>query len=585
MSDYKLGMNMSNCQSCKIESTPLPKSNNECGITNEDPLYNTGHCTLDIDGNPIVTPSVNNNVPDGCILQPDGITWCPENPSCSPFDLTQSNETCLISDLIDESLNIGAAIINVYRLLGVHEQGLLNDLTGAGVAFSNGNLPNYPAKNAFDKYITEWRSSQTGTEVIKSAFVGYDFGPIKLNNGRMRYGIETAIKHDVSAINIKQGCDSKNRATKIRIERSNDGIKWYGVVLLDVPDCDGMSKLYFNKSVPSRYWRIRPIIFNGGDDDYWSVQAIQFMDYEKTNIKNIQDRIWMENRDRDYDENTIQIKGSYQPIETMMNQFKFGSVQDLTDSYSIEVSFKGVVAALGRPFVIGDIIQLPSETQYSPTLEPILKYLEVSDVGWSTNGYTPNWIPTLQRIIAKPALASQETQDIFGKFTPNVDSTGLMDSDDGNNKKYQDIANITQSLKALANNKVPERGEDDADIQKLSKELLAFSDRHPNMNFKKFDKKHSVYNQDAMPPNGEPYTQGDEYPSNPQHGDYHRLTYEKIGKNIAPRLMRFSSIKNRWIYLSTDRRYEMNNLKPLMQEFLNPDTSTVTPIDDIKRDI
>lgn len=576
---------MSTCKSCSIDTTPLPKSGEQCGIINDDPLYDTGHCSLDSNGNPIVTPTATNRGPDGCVLQPDGTTWCPDNPTCSPFDLTLSNETCLISDLITESLNIGAAVINVYRLLGVHEQGLLNDLTGTGVAFSNGNLPNYPAKNAFDKYITEWRSSQTGSDVIKSAFLGYDFGPIKLENGRMRYGIETAIKHDVAAINIKQGCDQANRATKIRLERSNDGIKWYGAALIDVPDCDGMTKLFFNRTVPSRYWRIRPVVFNGGPDDYWSVQALQLIDYEHTNIKNIQDRIWLENRDRDYDENVIRIKGSYQPIDVIGNQFKFGIMQDLTDNYTIEVSFRAVVAALGRPFVIGDIIQLPSETQYSPTLEPILKYLEISDVAWSTNGYTPNWIPTMQRLIAKPALASQETQDIFGKLTPNVDSTGLMDIDDGTNKKYQDIGDITQSIKAIANSKVPERGEDDADIQKFSKELLEFSDKHPNMQLRKYDKKYMVYNEDAMPPNGEPYTQGDEYPVKPKHGDYHRLTYEKVGKHIAPRLMRYSELKKEWIYLATDRRYEMNNVKPLLQEYLDSDTSTRTPMDKINKDL
>lgn len=577
---------MSNCKPCSISQEDLPKTGTDCEIENIDPLYDTGYCEVGENGEPIVIEGEEDTGGlHGCVLQADGVTLCPENPTCSPFDLVDTGDSCLIADLVAESLNIGAADINVHRLLGVHEQGLLHDLVGTGIGFSNGNLPNYPAKNAFDKYVTEWRSSQTGNDVIKHAFLGYDFGPIRLDNGRSRYGIETAIKRDISAINFKQGCDSKNRVTKMRVERSDDGVKWYGVTLLDVPDCDGMVKLTFNKTVPSRFWRIRPVQFNGGEDDYWSVQALQLLEYEKTNLKNIQDRIWLENRDLDYDEDTITIKGSYQPIDVVGNMFKFGFMQDLTDTYSIEVSFKETVAALGRPLVIGDILQLPSETQYTPTLEPILKYLEVTDVAWSTNGYTPGWVPTLQRILAKPALASQETQDIFGKLTPEVDTSGLFDTNDGSNKKYQDVANITQSIKNIANTQVPQAGTDMADVQEFSDELLEFSDSHPHMNLHKHNKKRSVYSEDAMPPNGEPYTEGDELPDKPKHGDYHRLTYEKVGKNIAPRLMRYSESKKEWIYLATDRRYQMNNIKPRLQEFLDPEISSVTPMDRIQNNL
>lgn len=573
---------MASCISCN-DKTPLPKTGKDCGIENENPLYDVGNCSVDENGVPIVTPTNPNDNSSSCVKQPNG-TLCPPEDTCSPFDLTESNEACLISSLIGESLNIGASVINVHRLLGVHEQGLLQDITGAGEAISNGDLPNYPAKNAFDKYITEWRSSQIGNEVLQSAYIGYDFGPIRLDNNRLRYGIETAIKHNVSTINIKQGCNSSNRVTKVRIERSNDGEKWFGVASLNVPDCDGMVKLQFKASVPSRYWRVRPTQFNGGSDDYWSIQALQFMDYEATTINNIQDKIWMENRDKDYDEQAVKIKGAYTPIDVVSNQSKFGFLQDM-DTYSIEVSFTQAVAILGRPFIIGDIIQLPSETQYRPDLTPVLKYLEITDVAWSVNGYTPTWVPTMQRLMARPAMATQETQDLFGKLTPDVDNTGLMDLYDGNNTVYQDYAPIDQTIKAEGNTRVPERGEDNADIQKFSDELLEFSDAHPHMNLRKFDKKRTGYNIDAMPPNGLPYTEGDEYPPNPKNGDYHRLTYEKIGKGHAPRLMRYSEAKGYWIYLETDRRYEHNNAKPTLAEFTNPETSSVTPVDKIGDDI
>jgi hypothetical protein len=570
---------MTNCTNCNIGPTPLPQTGEACGITNTDPLNTAGNCTVDSNGNPIVTPTATANN-SGCVMTANGLV-CPQTTTCSPFDLSQlPTDSCIVNSYVQESIAIGGAPLNVYRLLGVHEQGLLQDLTGNGSAISSGDMPSFPAKNAFDKHITEWRSQQTGTAVLAKAYVGYDFGNFKMDNGRVRYGIETAVKQDIATIKIKQGCDKKNRATKIRIERSADGEKWFGAALLNVPDCDGLVTLNFNHSAPSRYWRIRPLAFNGGPNDYWSVQALQFMDYEVTSNKNIQDRIFLENRDRDYDSTPVAMKCAYIPIDVVSNSTKFGFWNGDTDRYTLDVSFTQAVQTLGRPFVIGDIIQLPSETQYTPNLTPVLKYLEIVDVAWAVAGYTANWIPTLQRLIATPAVASQETQDVFGKLTEDVDSTGLVDIDNGQNPLYQDIFAINDTIKADANTRDPERGEDDADLTQLSKEVYDFAAAHPNMNFPAhIDRTRSKYGVDALPPNGEKFTQGDTFPMTPKNGDYHRLTYAAVGKDIPARLYRYSVAKLHWVYLETDKRHQTNNTKPYLQEFLNPDKSVSLPVD------
>lgn len=571
---------MGNCISCGIDTTPLPKSGEDCGITNENPLESSGSCSLDENGKPIVTPT-----PSGlssCEEKPSG-QKCPPVATCSYWELIKSPETCIIESYIEESLNIGGADINVHKLLGVHEQGLLQDLTGQGTAISSGDMPNNPASNAFDKFISEWRSLQTGSDVVAKAYIGYDFGPIRLDNGRLRYGAETFIKHDVTRIQIKQSCNASQRVTKARVERSSDGVKWYGVSVINLPDCDGLVTINFKRSVPSRWWRLRPITFSGGPNDYWAVQALKLVDYEETALDNIQDRILMENRDRDYAETPIKVKGQYTPLDKNFVVMKWGGM--FADQYSIQVSFNQAVSRLGRPFVIGDILQLPSETQYSPTLTPVLKYLEVIDVAWGAESFTPTWVPTTQRLLCKQALASQETQDIFGKLTPTIDSTGLLDIDDGNATKYQDYSNIDQTIRADANTAVPRQGQDYANIPKLSDELLKFSDDHPNMNLRKLDRNRTVYGIDAMPPNGLPYTEADEFPAAPANGDYHRLTYNKINKAIPARLYRYSAAKGHWIYLETDNRQVLSNAKSLLEEFKSSDTSTVTPIDKVDEDL
>lgn len=544
-----------------------------CNIPDNDPLNK--ECDAET-----APPTTNNS----CGTPIGGTTNCPKTCNTSPWDLaSMDSDSCYISDVIAQALAIGAADINVYKLLGVHEQDKLVDITGNGISISSGDIPNYPASNAFDKYITEWRSQQLGTDVTANAFLGYDFGEIKLlYNDRNRYGIETFIRKDVATIKIKQGCNSQNRASKIRVERSNDGTKWFGVTILSLPDCDGLVTLNFNKSVPSRWWRIRPITFNGGSSDWWSVQALQLMEIEVTQLNNIQDRLFLENRDRDYDTSTITIKGSYTPPEIQTYQSKyeqsglFGG-----ETYSIEVSFAATVGLLGRPLVIGDIIQLPSQTEYTPSLQPVLKYLEITDVAWSANGYTPNWKPTLQRIIAVPVMASRETQDVMGKLTEDIDTTGLVDIDDGNiDKTYQDYSNISQTIAANANSAVPERGENYGDVTELSPEMYEWQKKYPDINIAKFDRNRTVYGIDAMPPNGLPYTEADQFPTSPKDQDYHRLTYTHINNSIAPRLYRYSGVKQRWIYMETDRRFEMKNTHPVLQEFLDPNTSTrVNPHD------
>lgn len=525
-----------------------------------------GNCDLNPDGT--VKTSISNSTNTSCTTGYDG-KKCQENTPCSPWDITDGAGDCIIEGYIAEQLNISGAILNVNKMLGVYEQGSLVDLNFNGTALSGGYFPNFPDDNAFDKYITEFRSIQLGSDVVKTSYLGYDFGQIKLDNDRVRYGIETSIKHDVCMLKIKQGCNKNNRISEARVEHSDDGIKWYGVSKIQLPDCDNLITLNFRKSSPSRFWRIRPTKFNGGPEDYWVVQALQFIDYEYTNEGNIQDRILLENRDRDYDKNVIRMKCSYTPIDITAMEAKQGFFQQ--DQFSIKVSFAQTVRLLGRPFIIGDIIELPSEVQYSRTLQPVKKYLEITDVAWSTDGYSPSWKPMMQRLLATPVMSSQETQDIFGKLTEDSDNSGLIDINDGNSKMYQDLSDISKTISAKSNDNVPERGEDDADIEKLSDDLLQYGQDH-DLNIKPIDRRRSEYGIDGMPPNGMPFTEGDAFPETPKNGDYHRLTYTYLkDKDIPPRLYRFSSLKNHWIYIETDRRYQYKNTKPYLQEFIDND--------------
>jgi hypothetical protein len=544
-------------------------------------ILDEGNCPVDGDGN-FIPPPTDDAVARICTTLHPGIGGDANEPE-GEWELTNSIDTSLINAYISENIRIGGAVVNVHKLLGVHEQGKLQDLTGNGTAISNGDHPNFPAANAYDLLRTSWRSIQLGDNITE-AYIGYDFGEILLDNTRKRYGIETFVKHDVSSFKIRQGCRTENRATKGRVERSSDGVKWYGVAIVDLPDCEGMVRVNFKRSVPSRYWRLRPVLFNGGSEDAWEIEALQLLDYETTAVTNIQDRILLENRDRDYDENPVRIKASYQPIDirAMQSKYGMGSLYS-ADEWILEVSFSSVVSALGRPFVIGDILQLPAETQYSASLESVFRYIEVTDVAWSTNGYAPTWVPLIQRLIGRPVMASQETQQVLGKLTEDIDENGTADINDGlNDKAYQDYAGISQTIDADQNTQVPERGVDFADVADVPSAFYDWEeDQHGDTNVsKKIDRVRAQFGFDAMPPNGEPYTEGDVYPTSPTDGDYHRLTYTSIRSGIPARLYRFSDIKGGWVFLEKDRRAEFKNTEAILQSYLDPDESTVTSPND-----
>jgi hypothetical protein len=189
----------------------------------------------------------------------------------------------------------------------------------------------------------------------------------------------------------------------------------------------------------------------------------------------------------------------------------------------------------------------------------------------------------MQRLIAKPVMASQETQDVLGKLTEDIDDNGTVDINDGQpNKPYQDLSDISQAIDAEQNTMVPERGVDFADIAEVPDTFYDWNEQQTGNTdiAAKIDRIRAQFGFDAMPPNGESYTQGDTFPANPTDGNYHRLTYTSSRSGIPARLHRYSSAKLRWVFLEKDRRAEFKNTQARLQTYLDPESSTVTSPDD-----
>lgn len=472
-------------------------------------------------------------------------------PSCDNFELANCTDSSTVMDIMDEHLMIGAAPVNVFKLLGLSEYGSLADVTGTGEAISGGDGPSYTAANVYKDDCSTWRSVQRGIDVVRWSYVGYDFGDLKRNEVHSLYNTTTYNFKHIGTIRIAQSDNPKRRALKVRVERSNDGDTWSGVAVVSLPDTDTMVELPFSSPVPARYWRIRPIAFSGGDQDYWEIRALEWVEHHKTRLNDIQfDGVFLENRDRDYANTAIQIKAHYELYEPNTEMSRFGFDVDNTQIF-YTVSLKQCVLELGRPLVIGDIMEVPFESQYTPSLTRVPKYVEVTDITWSANGYTPGWQPILQRITATPMVASQETNKIVQKHSVLSDEVNQV-------LDYQDV---TDGLFAQQQQQVPQRGADVSGIREFSIDEINKA-KESDVDLSKLNRfaKSTTYMEDGYPPNKEPFTEGSSWPDKPCDGDWHRLTYD-VG-DIPPRLFKYNGRKGKWLYYETDRRFMYNNQKP-----------------------
>lgn len=476
-------------------------------------------------------------------------------------------DDCVITNYVEEQLLLNGAPLLVYKMLGVNEQGKLLDLAGNGNAISSGEYVAYPAMNAFTNDCTEWRSTHRGANV-RYAHLGYDFGPITRNvpnnaPNRVKYPHDTKKEHSVGTILIQQHPESKHRATRIRIEQSRDGVNWIGVDVKTIPDSAELHTFSIKQAHPTRYWRITPISFNGGDGDWWGVVRLIFTDYVPTNLTNVSvDPVFLENRARRYSPDPLRMACTYtvQEPSTFMQAMGFGL--DLTMEYQIKVPFSMISRILKRPIVIGDVLELPSETQYDIQMRPISRLLEVNDVTWAADGFTPGWTPTIVAITAKPLIASEETVDIVG------DLNALKNGREYTGKEM-DLMGLVGSelLRSESNASLPSRGVDNSPIHDFSDSEIQIASEHQVPLRKLNTSQTGIGYEDAIPPNGMKYSESDTLPKTGVDGDWHRVVYPNT--DIPARLYQYDGKLQRWMLREEDRKTRHNFIQTKQQQFLS----------------
>ena len=477
---------------------------------------------------------------------------------------------------IAEAINIAGGPINIFALLGVYNQGTTIDLTGDGYPLSSGTPAGYNVLDAFNVNDDSWKSIQQGIAVISTpAYLGYDFGtkqtkvpepaytpgpdPQQTSN---RYDPPAPISKQIRSIKLKQGDQPESRASQIRIEASNDGVNWIRVDVINLMNVPDLVTYGIKSSTEYRMWRLIPLMFNGiASNSSWEVVELQLLEESQLSLTDIQDKVLMENRDRAYSTVSTCMKAHYDLLDIQTELTRFGI--DLPQQYVFTLSFAQMVKALGRPIVIGDIVEIPGETQYDTQLNPIRRWVEVTDTSWSTEGYTPNWKPVLFRFFAQPILPSMEHRDILG--TTN-DRIAQSDADflSGQFQLNVQANESTDDIKQKALDAVPERGSDG----------LELASGQSMLGPKGESDQRDLYVEDGLPPDGMPYTEGPDFPppGTSDDGAYHRIIYPDNLK-IPARLFQWSHVKNRWIFKEQDKRGTYESYRPTLSKLLKSTTN------------
>jgi hypothetical protein len=177
--------------------------------------------------------------------------------------------------------------------------------------------------------------------------------------------------------------------------------------------------------------------------------------YATDNVANIQDLLFLENRDRKYDPDVYVMRGVYNISDIDFNLSQFGLFLQ-NDTIFITFHITDTVEKLGRKIIAGDVIELPhlkDEYALNDLTFALKRFFVIEEVSRAAEGFSATWYPHLYRAKCKPLVDSQEFKQIlddiadreFYKGTYNSTITyypgDVVLADNG--KKYQVIREVT----------------------------------------------------------------------------------------------------------------------------------------------
>ena len=155
-------------------------------------------------------------------------------------------------------------------------------------------------------------------------------------------------------------------------------------------------------------------------------------DYDVLAPTNIQDLLFLENRDRTYDPDVYRLRGHYNVQNLDFDLSQFGLFLN-NDIIFITVHYNDMIDLVGRKLMVGDVIELPHLLDYNPLKETIpvalKRFMQVTDANYASEGFSPTWFPHLWRIKCEPLVDSEEFTQILTAPIDQDTYLGIWDKD------------------------------------------------------------------------------------------------------------------------------------------------------------
>lgn len=289
--------------------------------------------------------------------------------------------------------------------------------------------------------------------------------------------------------------------------------------------------------------------------------------YDAVSETNIQDMLFLENRDRKYDTDIYNIRGIYNVQDNDFDLSQFGLFLS-NDTLFLTVHISSSVKTIGRKIIAGDVIELPhlrDEYALNDFDSALKRFYVVEDINRASEGFSPTWYPHLYRLKLKQIYDTQEYQDILDQPASESSDTTLRDLLSTYQKEIEINEAVvaqgeadaglsgyeTSHLYTLATNadgSVDLRtiDEDDVDVSSMGINVDEIDGKPDRLGYTGY------LVGEELGPNGAPYGSGISFPTQSERGDYFLRT------DFSPkRLFKYDGV--RWVKIQDGVRMTLSN--------------------------
>jgi hypothetical protein len=196
--------------------------------------------------------------------------------------------------------------------------------------------------------------------------------------------------------------------------------------------------------------------------------------YPNTSAQNIQDLLYLENRDRKYDPDVYKMRGIYQRADQDFDLSQFGLFLQ-TGTIFMTFHLRDMVDQIGRKLIAGDVLELQHLKDFDALNQDVpaalKRYYVVGDASFASEGFSPTWWPHLWRVKLNPLVDSQEYQGILNIISANNGTGGNATPISQIVSTYNTFMNINDAIVTQAEIDVPKSGYDTGHFYTLPTDL------------------------------------------------------------------------------------------------------------------